>query len=100
MDITWVTAIIPIYFPVLTRGCTIQIKSVFLNTFSSQVGMKKSKLVEQILQQFGVGILPMPTENISTQFNELRNDILFLLELKIAQETLQFDMQSLKHRVR
>eukprot|EP00116_Pleurobrachia_bachei_P019510 sb/3479773/ len=64
-----------------------------------QVGMKKSKLVEQILQQVGVGVLPMPTENISTQFNELRNDILFLLELKIAQETLQFDMQSLGWRV-
>ena len=41
----------------------------------------------------------MPTEDITVQFNELRNDILFLLELKIAQETLQFDIQALKHRV-
>ena len=42
---------------------------------------------------------PMPTEEITGQYNELRNDILFLLELKIAQETLQFDIQALKHRV-
>ena len=41
----------------------------------------------------------MPTEDITVQYNELRNDILFLLELKIAQETLQFDIQALKHRV-
>ena len=64
-----------------------------------QVGLKKSKLVEQILTQLEVGVSPMPTEEITGQFNELRNDILFLLELKIAQETLQFDIQALKHRV-
>ncbi|KAL5259325.1 hypothetical protein ACHWQZ_G009685 [Mnemiopsis leidyi] len=63
-----------------------------------QVGLKKSKLVEQILTQLQVGVSPMPTEDITVQFNELRNDILFLLELKIAQETLQFDIQALKHR--
>ncbi|XP_063680113.1 DNA methyltransferase 1-associated protein 1-like [Bolinopsis microptera] len=63
-----------------------------------QVGLKKSKLVEQILTQLEVGVSPMPTEEITGQFNELRNDILFLLELKIAQETLQFDIQALKHR--
>lgn len=64
-----------------------------------QVGLKKSKLVEQILTHLEVGVSPMPTEEITAQYNELRNDILFLLELKIAQETLQFDIQSLKHRV-
>lgn len=63
-----------------------------------QVGLKKSKLVEQIVTQLGVNLTPMATEEIALQYNELRNDIMFLLELKIAQETLQFDIQALKHR--
>ena len=63
-----------------------------------QVGQKKSKIVEQLLSNFGIGLNPMPTEAITHQYNELRNDLMFLLELKIAQETVQFDIQTLKHR--
>ena len=55
--------------------------------------------MEQIVTQLGVNLTPMATEEIALQYNELRNDIMFLLELKIAQETLQFDIQALKHRV-
>jgi len=63
---------------------------------SLQVGQKKAKLVEQVLVQLGVGLTPMPTEDITDQFNELRNDILFLLELKVAQESLRYEIETQK----
>ena len=41
----------------------------------------------------------MPTEDITDQFNELRNDIIFLLELKVAQESLRYEIETQKFSV-
>ena len=41
---------------------------------------------------------PMPTEEISSQFNELRNDMLLLYELKMGLSSCEFEMQTLKHQ--
>ena len=52
-----------------------------------------------MLVQLGVGLTPMPTEDITDQFNELRNDIIFLLELKVAQESLRYEIETQKFSV-
>jgi DNA methyltransferase 1-associated protein 1 len=62
------------------------------------LGQKKTKAIDQLLEELGVGLKPMPTEQICVQFNELRNDILLLLELKAACDACDFELQSLKHR--
>ena len=41
---------------------------------------------------------PMPTEEISSQFNELRNDMLLLYELKMGLSSCEFELQTLKHQ--
>ncbi len=41
-------------------------------------------------------IRPMATEQVCVQFNDLRNDILLLLELKAACDACEFELQSLK----
>ena len=40
----------------------------------------------------------MPTEEITTAFNTLRQDIVLLYELKLAMSTCEYEMQTLKHR--
>jgi DNA methyltransferase 1-associated protein 1 len=62
------------------------------------IGQKKAKLIEQLLEEMGVDLHPMPTEEICVQFNELRNDILLLLDLKAGCDACDFEFQSLKHR--
>lgn len=62
------------------------------------LGQKKTKAIEQLLDELGVGSKPMSTEQICVQFNELRNDILLLLDLKAACDACEFELQSLKHR--
>ncbi len=62
------------------------------------IGQKKSKAIEQLLEELNVPARPIPTEQICVQFNDLRNDILLLLELKAACDVCEYDLQSLKHR--
>ncbi len=62
------------------------------------LGQKKSKAIEQLLEDLGVPLRPIPTEQICVQFNDLRNDMLLLLDLKAACDVCEFDLQSLKHR--
>lgn len=62
------------------------------------LGQKKTKAIDQLLEELGVGLKPMSTEQICVQFNELRNDILLLLDLKAACDACDFELQSLKHR--
>lgn len=40
----------------------------------------------------------MPTEEICVEFNELRNDLVFLYELKTAMASCEFELQSLRHQ--
>lgn len=62
------------------------------------LGQKKAKMIEQLLEEIGVGPRPMPTEQICVQFNDLRNDILLVLDLKAARDACEFELQALKHR--
>ncbi|KAL5487368.1 hypothetical protein EMCRGX_G019960 [Ephydatia muelleri] len=62
------------------------------------LGQRKAKAIEQFLEEMHIGTRPMPTEQICVQFNELRNDILLLLDLKAACEVCEFDLQSLRHK--
>jgi len=62
------------------------------------VGQKKSKAIEQVLEELGLEANPMPTEEITTAFNTLRQDIVLLYELKLAMSTCEYEMQTLKHR--
>lgn len=47
---------------------------------------------------FFVEYSPIPTEDTVTHFNELRQDIVLLYELKIALATCDYELESLKHR--
>jgi len=40
----------------------------------------------------------MPTEDITTHFNELRTDIVLLYELKLALATCDYELETLKHQ--
>jgi len=62
------------------------------------VGNKKTKAVEQLLEELGVDVIPMPTEDICQNFNELRNQLLLLYELKQALASSEYDLQTLKMR--
>jgi len=62
------------------------------------VGNKKSKAVEQLLEELGVDIIPMPTEEICQNFNELRNQLLLLYELKQAMGNCEYELQTMKHQ--
>ena len=48
----------------------------------ASVGNKKSKAVEQLLDELSVDVTPMPTEDICHNFNELRSQLLLLYELR------------------
>ena len=38
----------------------------------SSVGLKKMKAIEHLLDELGIPIQPMPTDDITTLYNELR----------------------------
>lgn len=40
----------------------------------------------------------MPTKDMVTQYNELRQDIVLLYELKLALANCQYELQTLRHR--
>jgi len=40
----------------------------------------------------------MPTKEMVTQYNELRQDIVLLYELKLALANCQYELQTLRHR--
>lgn len=64
----------------------------------ASVGNKKSKAVEQLLEELSVDVIPMPTEEICQNFNELRNQLLLLYELKQAMGNCEYELQTLKVR--
>ncbi|XP_033737104.1 DNA methyltransferase 1-associated protein 1-like isoform X1 [Pecten maximus] len=64
----------------------------------ASIGQKKTKAIEQVLEELGIEYNPMPTEEIVTQFNELRQDIVLLYELKLALATCDYEVESLRHR--
>eukprot|EP00118_Oscarella_pearsei_P019369 m.205389 g.205389 ORF g.205389 m.205389 type:complete len:478 (+) comp39658_c0_seq57:87-1520(+) len=64
----------------------------------SSIGQKKLKVIETLLDDFGINMTPMPTEQICTEFNDIRNDIVLLLELKGAVDSCEYELQTLRHR--
>jgi len=40
----------------------------------------------------------MPTKEMVSQYNELRQDIVLLYELKLALANCQYELQTLRHR--
>ncbi|CAG2100680.1 unnamed protein product [Medioppia subpectinata] len=62
------------------------------------VGQKKTKAIEQLLNELSIDLHPMPTEDICQHFNELRSDMVLLYELKMALANCEYELQSLKHQ--
>jgi len=65
----------------------------------NSVGQKKMKAIEHVLDELGIEVAPMPTEEIISSYNELRQDIVLLYELKLALANCEYDLQTLKHRL-
>ena len=79
------------------------------------VGLKKTKAIENMcqvcgdilyfddpylypLQELGLETQPPCTEDICTEFNELRSEMVLLYELKNALTNSEFELTSLKHQ--
>ncbi|XP_013418999.1 DNA methyltransferase 1-associated protein 1 isoform X2 [Lingula anatina] len=62
------------------------------------VGQKKTKAIEQVLDELAIDLNPIPTEDIVQHFNELRQDIVLLYELKLALANCEYELQTLRHR--
>jgi hypothetical protein len=62
------------------------------------VGLKKTKAIEQLLDELHIEQRPIATEEICDQFNDLRSDIVLLYELQQALTNCEFELQSFRHR--
>lgn len=62
------------------------------------VGQKKTKAIEQLLNELNVDLRPVPTEEICYHFNELRSDMVLLYEYKTALTNSEYELQTLKHQ--
>ncbi|XP_014669990.1 PREDICTED: DNA methyltransferase 1-associated protein 1-like isoform X2 [Priapulus caudatus] len=79
-----------------TSGVTLRSHRMKLPT---SLGQKKSKAIEQLLEELGIEQSPMPTEEVATHFNDVRCDMVLLYELKLAHANCEFEVQTLKHRL-
>ncbi|KAK2167151.1 hypothetical protein NP493_1289g00043 [Ridgeia piscesae] len=62
------------------------------------VGQKKTKAIEMVLEELGLELNPMPTDDIVLNFNELRQDVVLLYELKLALANCEYELQTYRHR--
>ncbi|XP_067934765.1 DNA methyltransferase 1-associated protein 1-like [Watersipora subatra] len=65
----------------------------------NSVAQKKAKAIEHVLEDLGIDINPIATEEIISNYNELRQDIVLLYELKLALANCEYELQTLKHRL-
>lgn len=65
----------------------------------NSVGQKKVKAIEQVLDELNVDLNPIPTEDVITNYNELRQDIVLMYELKLALANCEYELQTLKHQL-
>ncbi|XP_035788579.1 DNA methyltransferase 1-associated protein 1-like [Anopheles albimanus] len=79
------------------RGTGVSLRSQKMK-LPANVGQKKAKALEQVLQEFKVDPNPPPIEEICVAFNELRSDMVLLCELRTALATCVFELESLKHQ--
>ncbi|XP_062509337.1 DNA methyltransferase 1-associated protein 1-like isoform X2 [Corticium candelabrum] len=75
----------------------VYVRSIKLKMQAS-LGQKKTKVIEALLEEFGIGLNPMPTEQVCNEFAELRNDLSLLLDLKTAADSCEYEVQTLRHR--
>jgi len=47
---------------------------------------------------YGEDLNPLPSKEMVTEYNELRQDIVLLYELKLALANCQYELQTLRHR--
>ena len=64
----------------------------------TSVGMKKSKAIENMITELGLEAQPPCTEEILSEFNELRSDMVLLYELKNALTNSEFELHTLQHQ--
>ena len=62
------------------------------------IGTKKTKAIEQLLDELVIEHKPISTESVCEQFNELRSDIVLLYELQQALTNCDYEFQTLRHR--
>jgi DNA methyltransferase 1-associated protein 1 len=62
------------------------------------VGLKKTKAIEQLIDELQLDQKPIATEAICDQFNELRSDMVLLYELHQALTNYDYELQTLRHR--
>jgi len=62
------------------------------------VGTKKTKAIEQLLEELNIEHRTVATEAVCEQFNELRSDIVLLYELQQALTNCEFEFQTLRHQ--
>nr|XP_023020626.1 DNA methyltransferase 1-associated protein 1 [Leptinotarsa decemlineata] len=54
--------------------------------------------LDQMLQEMGLELNPTPSEEICQHFNEMRSDMVLLMEIKAALATCEYELQSLRHQ--
>jgi len=64
----------------------------------TSVGMKKSKAIETMCGELGLESGPPCTEEILTEFNELRSEMVLLYELRNVLGNAEFDLTALQHQ--
>jgi len=64
----------------------------------TSLGLKKTKAIETMVAELGLEAQPTPTDDVCTEFNELRSEMVLLYELKNALATCEFDLTTLKHQ--
>ncbi|KAK2724387.1 DNA methyltransferase 1-associated protein 1-like [Artemia franciscana] len=63
------------------------------------LGQKKIKAIEQLITDFGLEVTPsVATDEICDAFNELRNNLLLVYELRQGLGNCDFELQSLRHQ--
>ncbi|BET03214.1 DNA methyltransferase 1-associated [Nesidiocoris tenuis] len=90
------TELSSIKFPDL-KGSGVTVRSQRMK-LPANIGQKKMKAIEAMLQELQTETNPMPTEENCTHFNELRSDLLLLYELKTAMANCEFELQALRHQ--
>ena len=62
------------------------------------VGLKKTKAIEQLIDELQLEQKPIATESICDHFNDLRSDMVLLYELHQALMNYEYELQTLRHR--
>jgi len=78
------------------RGAGVYLRSQRMK-LPQTLGQKKAKAIEQSIEKLGIEPHPMASDEIVTQFNDLRSDIILLFDLKSALAACEFELEALRH---